>query len=1131
MHFFKFILFLNACFYSAIGSFAIHDSEEVRIHVQKGEVVCRSVRIPTLTGRVIIKASVVGLTGNPNLFGGWDETEIKSRVQTSLAPVSSGGYHILSKVEDVPTGKESFFLCVTTFSTQGSDFLLTESIRDATDWFSSPISVLESFPVIWRLDGKGDSFSDFKLLVPANNERPLLFSVTPFFGEVDLRVFHCDAFPESLAASAVKGPDILSVNLPREIESSEVCVRVQTEHQEEAEFALSISLDAKGPFLAQSVPIFGSTGINRNFRVYVNDETDLSVILRSTASDVLSFRAESTSEEGSMWTSVDGRLEISKNSLRGIDVVYLSVSPSAQGNEDSFTLISTAHGTVEELQDGVPISVKIEGERRYRDFRVFVPKSVEFLVIQADSSKDGSGIGLFASDVRTSHDPRGYKWNSMKGTNEIVLSRKQIDIDGIIGCENCYIYISVKSCVVVNGMCSDSGELSEFTLSASTNEGVSVISNIVEKFFFADRKILKIPQHEEQNLYVYLTPHRQGALKYSLHLEQPLGEIEQVNEEQCVEKKNCVLKLEPNDPRKYLLVQNLDSNSKFADFQVAVRSESESILLRNHHTISVGSSSSRVDKFRFNVPKGENLHAIIRFDSPNDSIEMSLCDSSNGDCQSFSSSGFVSLNPATAYTVQVKSTCIEEAEYTIYPSFYSKVRNSLRIGFKPVSVLMNKGDEKISWQVGFSEQEEWLISASCDAVDSSYSVSLCVQDKAKARCCKAPCVEQGFGRQEVWLVQLNKDQEAVLVTLTTESLSHFTLNDSIDLKGRKSRIFRIENFFWPARIDLSSSESASVVYMIGSPEGEQLLSPPAQADVGSEDVYAKIDSDVGTATLISRRLLRMNEWLFDEKWTSPSFFADDQFMESFIRIERCGIGPSEKSINVNSISFFSNFLDIDQKKNFQDIHIFSSDIPFRVALLSGPVLSFEKNDKSFPGFLTLQISPKNAAGSLYRSLCYPNDPNASQCVLENSPRSIHGTPVACIPDELCLIPIPSECLGDNTMSSLSIVADKGPGFGIFSPTVEKSASYVSFGWLWFVAKIAIGFAIYRFLVSNMILIRIFLFRLIDRLRGKHCKFNSTEMDLIDGGYRMIKDPSVPVTRSRFPRPNSTNGTEMFSRSV
>jgi hypothetical protein len=496
----------------AIGSYTstpLVNGAEFHANLQHGEIVCRSVAVPASASRIVVKASAVGLAGNPNLFGGWDEKAIMDNVQQDLAPVNSGGYHILSEDYDVPGDRNSFYLCMTSFSTQGSDVLLTATVQDAASWYVPQVAALENYPVVWRLDGKGPNYVDFGLPLSAHTGN-VTVSLTPLSGEVDLVVSDCASLDDALGVSGSVGPDIVSVAVAKQAEK--LCIRVNTrDDSSEAEFALVAWSDPSGPFVAQSVPL-ALTLRTPNFRSYFKPEIDLSITARGFEPERNVVLTVDTEKEGTAWRSLsDGRVEVEKSALKGRNGNVLYIRGKGEDADAKYIVTVTSHGSVETLEDGIPLSVTVDSDNRFNDYRLWVPKGTEMISLQGDSSRDGSGLGIFASTIRTSHDPRGYLWNTMTGNNDLFFTTNATRTDdGIryLGCSDCYLYLSVKSCLVKQGQCSDSGS-SKYVLTVATDKSVSKLAEgilLTNTFVGSKRFLFDHAKKGEEKLYFFVSP-------------------------------------------------------------------------------------------------------------------------------------------------------------------------------------------------------------------------------------------------------------------------------------------------------------------------------------------------------------------------------------------------------------------------------------------------------------------------------------------------------------------------------------------------------------------------------------------------------------------------------------------------
>ncbi|KAF4655088.1 hypothetical protein FOL47_009572 [Perkinsus chesapeaki] len=533
------------------------------------DVLCRYIQIPADAHRIRATASVIGLTGNPNLFAGFDEQKLRDKIYKEAAPTNQGGYHMIHETYFVPKSSDGrFYLCVTTFATQGTDFVLTGVVSNAAEFGVEPVMpLLMEYPTVQSVEAFG-RHREYRVTLPASpptssdgSVPPITITVAQIVGETDLMVHACGT-EQSLAVSAVDGPDTVTITNEQLTGAglgpgSELCVVVKTNKlfASASTFWLVVSQSPQGPFVMQSLPMYavipgkGPQRVRR-FRTYFNKGTDLTItanpVTASAVKEASSRPGEvqsgslprivaDTTPNGQTWKDHgDGHIAIDKSSLDGHagqgEVVYVSVSPPNDWHENSempFELTITTSSTVRDLQDGKPVTVTISDSRKFRDFRYWVPKHARIVLsIVGDSSKDGSGLAIFADTTRYSHDPRGYTFNTMEGSNEIFLTNmkyyaqshpgKVMGMGGgglwagvwmgvtcneiemyrdfasgdlremwyeyrvslyvitvqYINCDMGYIYLTVKSCAVSNGKCvEDASVASTFTLTVASDAG------------------------------------------------------------------------------------------------------------------------------------------------------------------------------------------------------------------------------------------------------------------------------------------------------------------------------------------------------------------------------------------------------------------------------------------------------------------------------------------------------------------------------------------------------------------------------------------------------------------------------------------------------------------------------------
>jgi hypothetical protein len=1077
-------------------------------NLRHGEIVCRMISVPVSAVRVRLTASVVGLTGNPNIFGGWDQQSVLASVQSNLAPPNSGGYHVLSETLDIPSGgASSYYICVTTFSTQGSDFLLTAAAQDVSGWLPMEVGLIDGYPVVWRLEGEGVNYVDFKLPLDTSAHN-LTVSLIPLSGEVDLRVSECSSWSSALGVSADIGPDFLSIAIPPEYDS--ICLRVHSDIYSDsvsAEFSLVATRNLLGPFMAQSLPVVGK-GAPFQARAYFNADTDMTVSARvvgsdTTLSDKL-FIDAGTSPGEIAWKTSPGssNLEISKTALkdRNSDIIYFSVT---NDNSELLSLTSTTFGSVETLEDGIPVSVTVSDSNfRFRDFRVWFPRDASLLTIQGDSSEDGSGLGLFASTTRTSHDPRGYTWNTMASTNEIFLTSDAKYLTDaksnfhLVPCTNCYVYISVKSCVVENGKCSERG-VSKYVLTASTDK------TVVELF---EGRSLVVPVN---GLARFMYKARNGTESVTFFMSGSSMQLAVTADKDMISDdlkwteacdgttSRCSIESKL-DGESFLWVKNEASDVGF--IEIVAKHPNAPQLLRNHHPVS--GSVLGEEFFTFAVPSSaENGMIELKGDS-----SVTVCFPGGG-CTEVTGDGTVHFPEkfnGGVIGIRAKNNLEKRTVFQITPSFFS-ASNSLRIGYKPITVAVDAG-KKISWQVGYYDRAEWVISAT-----GTNGVELCVDDQGSlrdtVRCCSLPCSLQGFDRQIVWLENKNGPSK-VTVTLSTENLPILRVDESVDISDRLSK-----NLFWFKIPPVSRIVNADVAeYRSGSLEGSVVepVSLPSNTVL-----FAKIASG-SSPILQTRHTLQPNVWSEHQAWTRIS-------QPGNVRVERCDGKDDPTDLVVNGGGMKVNVMDITFAES-SDIEISGKD-DFRVVTsTSQSVDVLFDPDSSFLGFL----APSNAESTLYRALCtspgHSPKQTPSQCFIEHSVNTVRGEGVACIGGLFCEVKLPETCGAFAT-----VVADKGVQYGMFEPVSldwsATSANVESEGWSWrrIVFWAIVLYFGYRLVIANKILLRMVIFRGLNYMRNKTSKDQLLQQELghMEAGYKRMGDFVPPKDRQ----------CEMHSRSV
>ncbi|KAF4734279.1 hypothetical protein FOZ62_026835, partial [Perkinsus olseni] len=181
------------------------------------DVLCRYIQIPADARRIRATAAVIGLTGNPNLFAGFDEQKLRDRIYKEAAPTNQGGYHMIHDTYFVPKSSDGrFYLCVTTFATQGTDFVLTGVVSNAAEFGVEPVMpLLMEYPTVQSVEAFG-RHREYRVVLPNAPETsdgavpPVTITVAQIVGETDLMVHACGS-EQSLAVSAVDGPDTVTI--------------------------------------------------------------------------------------------------------------------------------------------------------------------------------------------------------------------------------------------------------------------------------------------------------------------------------------------------------------------------------------------------------------------------------------------------------------------------------------------------------------------------------------------------------------------------------------------------------------------------------------------------------------------------------------------------------------------------------------------------------------------------------------------------------------------------------------------------------------------------------------------------------------------------------------------------------
>ncbi|EER02511.1 hypothetical protein Pmar_PMAR004876 [Perkinsus marinus ATCC 50983] len=977
------------------------------------DVLCRYIQIPAEARRIRATAAVIGLTGNPNLFSGFDEQKLRDRIYKEAAPTNQGGYHMIHDTYFVPKSSDGrFYLCVTTFATQGTDFVLTGVVSNAAEFGVEPVMpLLMEYPTVQSVEAFGRHREDRVVLpnTPPTEASdgvipPITITVAQIVGETDLMVHACGS-EQSLAVSAVDGPDTVTITNDQLSSAglgpgSELCVVVKTNKlfASASTFWLVVSQNPQGPFVMQSLPMYavipgkGSQRVRR-FRTYFNKGTDLTITANPVSANAVKEAASrpgelqsgslprivaDTTPTGQTWRDHgDGHIAIDKSSLEAHsgqgEVVYVSVTPPTGWHENSempFELTVTTSSTVRDLQDGKPTTVTISDSRKFRDFRYWVPKHARIVLsIVGDSSRDGSGLAIFADTTRYSHDPRGYTFNTMEGSNEIFLTNMKYYAQAhpgkvqYINCDMGYIYLTVKSCAVANGKCvEDASVPSTFTLTVSSDSGSTHVQD-------------GVPIHEKVHMakkFVYTNPMLDKSGKKKKEEGENNGDVDNTetdsSEASSIHFNDLLVKAAVNGGRGSLMLSN-DEN-----FATTHRRKCKTIK---------GDGSAQLEE---NASKG---------------------------------------NVAGKW-MHVRAKCEGKCSYRLTGAFFLK-SNSLRLNYRPMTVPLDGGSFK-DWMVGYKDTDHWLLHTEVRGQEAD-AVKTCIKDQ----CCTAgTCTLYGFGKEIAKLENMKSDAISY-VQLWATKLSSPVMDEWLDVSKRGSNIYRLNtNSLVSFDAEKSSTFSTGAkVTVADSLFGDyQVLSGENLIDCsGNKMKFVKVEG-ASRVRIHAPLNLQVGEWAYNPHWV----MWGGSSLKQNVHVESCNLEPADVRVNGTSVDMSSAHNYAANDANSLLLTAGDATVAYRVGLFNQvPIpLSVHSTRQSLEF-----IAPPNAQNSLYRVICSPKYSSASSCALELSESTLHSAWTGCKGDRRCSIAVPSECLVEG--SRLSVEARKGPIYGLFHPATMTGA--------------------------------------------------------------------------------------------
>lgn len=220
-------------------------------------------------------ASVVALAGSPALSGGWQPTR-------PALNSSETGYETMDQVMSNTDQKCEFFVCVTTFSSQGCDSMLTVLLLSAEE--AAPLVQLRpNFPSVWPLGPAPMSFSVEMGVMEDTRVTALPVSG----GSIAVQVYPShNATGCSGQPIEVDGRGAAIVDVPRGFTSgfSKLCIVVQGL----GDVLMTAGPPTPGPFLVPAIPFAGRLQENcETARIWVNNGTDVTVTVAAEDASAL----------------------------------------------------------------------------------------------------------------------------------------------------------------------------------------------------------------------------------------------------------------------------------------------------------------------------------------------------------------------------------------------------------------------------------------------------------------------------------------------------------------------------------------------------------------------------------------------------------------------------------------------------------------------------------------------------------------------------------------------------------------------------------------------------------------------------------------------------------------------------
>jgi len=402
-------------------------------------------RTPVHANSVIIEASVTGLTGNPTVVGDWTP---------SCPPNDSknyGGFAIWSKPSfteagtqrtpvSVPNGNDQYYTCVTTYSEQGCDFVITVYVEE--DSVRSPAIIPLGVPSIWMLDQDARTFrlsKDNQIAGGRNPELDTEFILTPLEGEAHMKRIDCtDATKELNQKSDLRrrldperelksddnsieseGTNWLKVNK----QNDDICIKVLGKRGELISLEASQGIRTVAHTIPLTVRIPAKEECSGPLQTVVNPKTSITLV--ATNNLIIYADLKTASKDSFKWKGEKGYLDVPHedfDELTENGELHFRVCLSTQPvSEDVYTFITTSSGSnsMITLPEGQALRKESKHQNhdatgRWQDFRFFIPSTEAYstFTLKANAiNSESTKIIMVADIVHYSHNPKAYRWS------------------------------------------------------------------------------------------------------------------------------------------------------------------------------------------------------------------------------------------------------------------------------------------------------------------------------------------------------------------------------------------------------------------------------------------------------------------------------------------------------------------------------------------------------------------------------------------------------------------------------------------------------------------------------------------------------------------------------------------------